>query len=69
MAKDTDPLTRADIAAGAGACPLHDGAPCPSSHAHPARRRTRPWTLMLFVVEVAIVVALVGFSWTSGSWS
>lgn len=34
-----------------------------------APRRVRPWTAVLFALEVAVVVALVVFSWVSGSWS
>ena len=69
VAKDTDPLLTGDIATDTGPCPVHGSAPCPAPHQRPARRRTRRWTLMLFVLEVAAVVALVVFSWTSGSWS
>ena len=73
MAKDTDPLTRAGsatgTAAGAEMCPVHGAAPCPAPHPSRSRRRTRRWTLMLFVLEVAVVIALVWFSWAGGSWS
>lgn len=34
-----------------------------------ARRTVRPWTAVLFGLEVLVVVGLVWFSWTSGSWS
>ena len=34
-----------------------------------APRKVRPWTAVLFAVEVLVVVALVVFSWVSGSWS
>ncbi|PFG34482.1 hypothetical protein [Sanguibacter antarcticus] len=34
-----------------------------------APRKVRRWTAVLFVLEVVVVVALVTFSWVSGSWT
>lgn len=68
VANDTDPLTRPTLSAVTGTCPVHSPGACPAPVKRRARRRTRRWTLMLFVVEVIIVIALVWFAWSGGSW-
>lgn len=46
----------------------HDVESTVSSIGH-APRKVRRWTAVLFTLEVIVVVALVVFSWVSGSWT
>ena len=58
MAHDTDPLVDPTITLGTQ----------PRTTPQRRRRGARRWSLVLFAVEVAIVVALVWYSWAGGSW-